>query len=211
MLTTICFHAIVHVKGLLADRGVPLGQQGLMTLYGIGFLYVRGAMAETLDPVYLSRFGVDLGDSHEAESGDAAAYRLAPAARRFDAGSHNYTAAVAGASIRLLLDLGPKQVEGHVMALAHRFAMRMHEIGMPVFGGVSNAHASHIVTIGRTLGAEHDSFANADMARLYNVFVASGVRLSIRRDLFRFSFHIYNNEPDIERFVGLCENWLARQ
>ena len=194
------------------DALAASGQKGLMTLYGIGFLYVRAAVAEALDPVYLSRFGVDLGDSHEAEVGDAAAYRLAPAARRFDVGNHNYTAAAAaGASIRLLLDLGPKQVEDRVMALAHRFAVRMNEIGLPVFGSVSNAHASHIVTIGRTLGTAHDASADAEMAKLYNFLVARGVHLGIRRDPLRFSFHVYNNEVDIERVVGLCQDWLAHQ
>jgi selenocysteine lyase/cysteine desulfurase len=184
------------------------GQKGLMTLYGIGFLYVRRTVAEAMAPVYVSRFGVDLGEGHEAEGGDLANYRLAAGARRFDVGNYNYTAAAAaGASIRLLLDLGPQRIEDHVMALAHRFAVRMTEIGLPVFGGVSNAHASHIVTVGKALGSAHDSTGDADMAALYDYLTANGVRLGVRRDLLRFSFHIYNNEADIERVVSLCEAW----
>jgi selenocysteine lyase/cysteine desulfurase len=187
------------------------GQKGLMTLYGIGFLYVRRAVAEAMAPVYVSRFGVDVGEGHEAEGGDLAHYRLAAGARRFDVGNYNYTAAAAaGASIRLLLDLGPQRVEAHVMALAHRFAVRMAEIGLPVFGGVSNAHASHIVTVGNALGSAHDSTGDADMAALYEHLTANGVRLGVRRDLLRFSFHIYNNEVDIERVVSLCEAWMNR-
>jgi selenocysteine lyase/cysteine desulfurase len=187
------------------------GQKGLMTLYGIGFLYIRRAVAETLSPVYVSRFGVDLGDGHEAEAGDLAHYRLSAGARRFDVGNYNYTAAAAaGASIRLLLELGPRRIEDHVMALAHRFAVRMTEIGLPVFGGVSNAHASHIVTVGRALGSAHDSTGDADMAGLYDHLTENGVRLGVRRDLLRFSFHLYNNDADIDRVVSLCQAWMNR-
>ena len=186
------------------------GQKGLMTLYGIGFLYVREAVAATLDPVYVSRFGVDLGDGHEAEAGNLSQYRLAKGARRFDVGNHNYVAAAAtGASIRLLLDLGPAAIEAHVMALAHRFATRMTEIGLPVFGGVSNALASHIVTVGRALGEAHDASDDAEMAGLYAYLTEHGVRLGIRRDLLRFSFHIYNNDADIDRVVSLCQAWMT--
>src|SRR5687767_8636881 len=41
-------------------------QKGLLALYGMGFLYVRRAWAERLHPASLARFGVDLGDAHEA-------------------------------------------------------------------------------------------------------------------------------------------------
>jgi selenocysteine lyase/cysteine desulfurase len=150
-------------------------------------------------------------DGHEADAGDAAACHLAPAARRFDVGNHNYTAAAAaGAAIRLLLELGPKQVEQHVLALAHRFAVRMTEIGMPVFGGVSNEHASHIVTVGSAMGVEHDASADSEMAGLHQYLTERGARLSMRRDLLRFSFHIYNNDADIDRVVALCRDWLQR-
>jgi selenocysteine lyase/cysteine desulfurase len=33
------------------------------------------------------------------------------------------------------------------------------------------------------------------------------VRLGIRRDLLRFSFHIYNNQDDIDRVLDLVGQW----
>jgi cysteine desulfurase/selenocysteine lyase len=44
-------------------------QKGLLGLYGMGFLYCRQSWAERLSPVYLARFGVDLGATHEAARG----------------------------------------------------------------------------------------------------------------------------------------------
>jgi selenocysteine lyase/cysteine desulfurase len=46
------------------------------------------------------------------------------------------------------------------------------------------------------------------MANLHEHLAAAGVRLSIRRDLLRFSFHIYNNRDDADEVVRLCEQWL---
>jgi cysteine desulfurase/selenocysteine lyase len=41
--------------------------------------------------------------------------------------------------------------------------------------------------------------------------MAHGVRLSIRRDLLRFSFHLYNNSDDVDEVVRLSEQWLRQQ
>lgn len=48
------------------------------------------------------------------------------------------------------------------------------------------------------------------MSKLYEHLVAAGVRLSIRRDLLRFSFHIYNNTDDIDEVVRLSEQCLRQ-
>ena len=45
-------------------------QKGLLGLYGMGFLYCRREWAEKMQPAYLARFGVDLGEAHEASMGD---------------------------------------------------------------------------------------------------------------------------------------------
>ena len=48
-------------------------------------------------------------------------------------------------------------------------------------------------------------------AKLYEHLTAHGVRLSIRRDLLRFSFHLYNNTDDVDEVVRLSEEWLRQQ
>jgi selenocysteine lyase/cysteine desulfurase len=190
-----------------ADVLAASTQKGLMSLYGLGFLYVRRAVAEQLDPVYLSRFGIAL-DGHEASLGDPAASRLAAGARRFDVGNFNFPAVLAVApAMQLLLDIGPDTVQRSVLALAAAFADRMLEIGMPVFGGPPGPASSHIVTVGGSLGYDHDAASDRAMAALYEHLKAAGVRLSIRRDLLRFSFHLYNNMADVEQVTALCAAW----
>ena len=78
------------VNALNIDGLVVSTQKGLLGLYGMGLLYCRHEWADRITPVYLARFGVDLGGGvHEAALGSDN-YRLMPGARRFDLGNHNY-------------------------------------------------------------------------------------------------------------------------
>jgi len=100
------------VETLNIDAMAVSTQKGLLGLYGMGFLYCRADWAERLTPVYLARFGVDLGGSgaHEASLGDDE-YALMPAARRFDLGNYNYVGvAAADASISMMHELGRQRI-----------------------------------------------------------------------------------------------------
>lgn len=196
------------VKALNIDALAASTQKYLMSVYGMGFLYVRRELAETLDPVLLSRFSIDLGDGHEAVAGDTSNFRLAPGARRFDVGNYNYPATMAVVeSLKLLHELGMPEVEAHVCGLAREFATKMMEAGLPVFGGLSNSSASHIVAVGSAISDSHDGTGDPEMADLHDFLKANGVTLGIRRGLLRFSFHLYNNREDIDRTVALAKKW----
>jgi len=199
------------VAALNVDALAVSTQKGLMALYGMGFLYVRPELSERMKPIFLSRFGV-AQEGHEASLGDPGAACYAPGAHRFDVGNFNFPAAIAVApAIELLLDLGPRAVQDHVLGLAAHFANRMLDIGLPVYGGRPGPHSSHIVAVGANLGYDHDAAGDREMAKLYQHLLAAGVRLSIRRDLLRFSFHIYNNTDDIDEVVRLSEQWLRQR
>lgn len=179
--------------------------KGLLGLYGMGFLYVRRERAETMEPAYLARFGVDLDEAHEAEMGDAA-YRLAPAARRFDLGNYNFAGAYAAhASLGRLLELGTPAIERHATRLARRLADGLAELGLTVYGR-GTAKLGSIVCAG-TLGGGHDSTGDAAMAALYEHLAANRVRLSIRRGVLRFSFHLYNDDSEVDRVLALVKEW----
>jgi selenocysteine lyase/cysteine desulfurase len=198
------------VGALKIDVLATSAQKYLMGVYGVGFLYIRRALADTLAPVMLSRFSVDLGDQHEGSSGDTSSYVLARGARRFDVGNYNYPATLAAAeSLQLLLDLGPKEVEAYVCGLTREFADRMMEIGLPVFGGRSNLSGGPIVTVGRVLSTDHDAAGDSEMMALHDFLTANGVRLGVRRGLLRFSFHLYNNRDDIDTVISLARQWLG--
>jgi selenocysteine lyase/cysteine desulfurase len=83
----------------------------------------------------------------------------------------------------------------------------MLDAGLPVFGGRPGPLNSHIITVGKSVGSDHDSAADQEMSDLYKFLTTNGVRLGIRRDLLRFSFHLYNNQDDIQKVLDLVRQW----
>jgi len=184
-------------------------QKGLLALYGMGFLYCRREWAERLQPAYLARFGIDLGDdAHEAALGNYS-FRLAPGARRFDLGNYNFAATAAvDASLQQLLEWDTRRIEPYVLGLSRALALGFVELGLPVAGGAPGRHSTQIVTVG-TMSGNHYSTDDERFDRLYRHLSMNRVKLSIRRGMLRFSLHVYNNTEDVERVLALTREWLA--
>lgn len=186
-------------------------QKGLLALYGMGFLYCRREWAEQLEPAYLARFGVDLGDSdaHEASRGGDD-YKLMPGARRFDCGNYNYACAAAThASLAELAAIGTERIERHVTGLAHEFSRGMLALDLPVAGGAPGPHIGHIVSVGN-LSDNHYGAGDERIQGLYEHLVENRVKLSIRRGTLRFAFHLYNNQDDVARVLELSRSFLRK-
>ena len=187
-------------------------QKGLLGLYGMGFLYVRREWADKMQPAYLARFGVDLGDAHEAAMGDMGdlSFKMAAGARRFDLGNYNFAATAAvNASMKQLLDIGTQRIEKHVTGLIHALAQGYVDMGVPVAGGKPGPHLAGIVTIGN-MSANHYGSDDERFNGLYQYLGDNQVKLSIRRGLLRFSLHAYNNLDDVNRVLDLSKAFLRK-
>jgi cysteine desulfurase/selenocysteine lyase len=182
-------------------------QKGLLALYGLGFLYCRREWADRLQPAYLARFGVDLGEAHEASIGGYD-FTFAPGARRFDVGNYNFLATAAvDASMQQLLAWGTRNIERYVVGLSHALARGFLDLGLPVAGGEPGAHLAQIVTVGQMSA---DQYATSDELYngLYTHLAQNRVKLSIRRGMLRFSLHVYNNLEDVARVLELTRSFL---
>ena len=187
-------------------------QKGLLGLYGMGFLYVRREWADKMQPAYLARFGVDLGDAHEAAMGDMGdlSFKMAAGARRFDLGNYNFAATAAvNASMKQLLDIGTQRIEKHVTGLIHALAQGYVDMGVPVAGGKPGPHLAGIVTIGN-MSTDHYGTGDERFNGLYQYLGDNQVKLSIRRGLLRFSLHAYNNLDDVNRVLDLSKAFLRK-
>jgi selenocysteine lyase/cysteine desulfurase len=192
----------VDVSRTKMDALVVSTQKGLLGLYGLGFLYVRRAWAERLEPAYLARFGVDLGDAHEADGG-ISAYKLMGGARRFDLGNYNFTGATAvDRSLDLILDLGTEAIERHVRALTQRMVEGFVEAGLPVVGAPYGGHFANMVTVSPK--ADDADFN----VRLEQALAGEKVKLSIRRNALRFSSHCYNTAEEVDAVVDAVRRFL---
>jgi selenocysteine lyase/cysteine desulfurase len=185
-------------------------QKGLLALYGMGYLYVRREWAERMHPAYLARFGVDLGDAHEASIGGHD-FKLASGARRFDLGNYNFLATAAvNASMKQLLQWDTQRIEPYVRGLTHALAQGFLELGLPVAGGAPGPHLTKIVTVG-AMSADHYGTGDERFNRLYEHLIENRVKLSIRRGMLRFSLHVYNNMDDVARVLDLTRGFFRRQ
>jgi len=201
-------HTDVQVSNI--DGLATSTQKGLLALYGMGFLYCQREWAERMQPAYLARFSVDLGEAHEAAMGEHS-YKLMRGARRFDLGNYNFVATAAvDASMQYLLQLGTREIERYVVGLSHVLARGFLDLGFPVCGGPPGPQLAGIVTVGQIGAGSHYGSDDERLNRLYNHLVENRVKLSIRRGVLRFSLHVYNNLEDVERVLDLARGWLRQ-
>jgi selenocysteine lyase/cysteine desulfurase len=173
-------------------------------------VYIRKELAESLTPVYVARYGMDLGpDAHETAIGDGA-LDFKPGALRFELSNYNYMGlAAVEPSLELIHALGVEQIEPHVRGLAARLASGMLELGLPVSGGEPGPHLAHIVAVGESGGGRHYSADDPAMNELFQHLRENRVNISIRRGILRMSIGLYNNEDDIDRVIDVSREWVA--
>jgi selenocysteine lyase/cysteine desulfurase len=196
------------VKELGVDGYAVGTQKSLLALYGLGFLYLPREVAESLEPIYVARYGVDLGpDAHETAIGPGD-LSFKPGALRFELSNYNYLGlATVEPSLELITTLGVPAIEAHVRRLAVRLAKGLSELGLPVAGGAPGPHLAHIVAVGESLGGRHDGADDPAMNDLFSFLTRNGVVLSIRRGILRMSLALYNDEADVTRVLELAREW----
>jgi selenocysteine lyase/cysteine desulfurase len=152
---------------------------------GAGFMYVRPGVREWLRPNVVGwRSHYDWRNVDNLHHGTP----QPPArAEKYEGGMLPFALICAmDASVNMLLDLGPEQIEGRVMGLAAGLCESVRGAGgeLPKF-------ESHIVTA---------RFPGVDATDLKRRLAGRGVLISARHGGIRLSAHLYNNEEDLARF-----------
>ena len=188
-------HVPIDVGAMHIDMLVTGGQKSVLAVPGIGFLYVRNPLCAQLEPRHVGANSVrDYAHWLDYDM------RPLPGAPRFSMGSPNLPglAALLG-SLDLLCELGVANIDKHTSALAEYAAGRLSELGYRVIMP-ADAHAN-IVTFatGRSLEA-----TEAMVASLRANQVVIGRHLDRPGNHFiRLSFHCYNTEAEVDRFMAL--------
>lgn len=174
------------------------GHKWLLSVEGCGMLYVRRQVLDDLVPFHVGWMGVE-------RASDYLDYQLLPLpeARRFEEGSHNVAGIHAlGASVGLLLEAGPAQVEAEIMALGDHLYEKLENIGCLTTSPRGPGERSGIVTF------QHPQVAAAALVRW---LAGKGVHCVERNGAVRFSPHFYNDEGEVDRAVGLVAEAVAAQ
>lgn len=190
----------LDVAELCADVLCASARKFLRGPRGVGFLYVRGASAERLQPAYADmRAAVWQGP-------DGFAWR--PGARRFENWETNVAAVLGmGAAVDYALALGVERTWPRVYALAERLRALLRDVpGVAVRDG--GAHACGIVTFAvadRDGEGKYEALRLALRERGINVSVASDParRYTVQPmpdaapHVLRASPHYYNTEHEL--------------
>jgi selenocysteine lyase/cysteine desulfurase len=177
----------IDVKAWDVDFAVGGMLKYLLGTAGIGFMYVRDALVPSLLPTNSGWFA-----QAQISAMDITANHPASNARRFEAGTPpvvNCYAAEAG--LRMLLRVGTPAVERRIRALTRRCMQRLAEIGWPSVTPTSDERRGATVAL-----------PSRDSAGLTAELMQRDIVTSHRDANVRASFHFYNNEEDVERFVA---------
>jgi selenocysteine lyase/cysteine desulfurase len=186
-----CYQSVgsmdIDVKALDLDFAAGGMLKYLLGTAGIGFLYVRDSLIESLLPTNTGWFAqADIGAM------DITGNRPARNSRRFEAGTPavvNCYAAEAG--LRFLLAVGAPAIERRNFALTRRCMQRLTEIGWASITPPEDKRRGATVAV-----------PSRDSAGLCAELGKRNIVTSHRDANVRASFHFYNDEDDIESFIA---------
>jgi selenocysteine lyase/cysteine desulfurase len=192
----------IDVEAIGCDMLSATGRKYLRGPRGTGFLYVRQALADQLEPVFL--------DLHAAEWVADDRYEIAPGARRFENWESNIAGKIGlGVAIDYALDWGLDAIRDRVVGLAEDLRRRLgamagvtvRDLGAERCGIVSFSMAGH--------GAETIVAAAAKQAINISVSDVSSTRLDMAErapdGVVRASVHYYNCDEEIDRLCAVVE------
>jgi len=156
---------------------------------GAGFLYVRRALLQVLDPVMAGwRSIVDRDNYFKYDS------PLRESGERYEPGSPNFAGLLGmEAAIELLLSVGMDEIEARILSLTDYLIA-----GLQARGCAIDTPIAHRCERSGIVSFRHPA---VDSAELCERLHAAGVIVSLRGDLIRVSPHFFNTEDELDRLL----------
>jgi len=166
------------------------GYKGLLAVHGLGFLYCKAAGLKNLRPPVAARANVQVDPTaHKVRSLD---FEYREDAGKFEIGNYSYVAVTAGCeSLDYILAAGVPAIEKRVMEVSDLFREGIQKLGLRPLGPTDARRKSSIVSV-----MVDDAQAAVRALR------ERGIIVSPREGAIRFSFHLYNNESDVEQALS---------
>ena len=186
-----CYQSVgsmtTDVKALDVDFAVGGMYKYLLATAGIGFLYVRGSLVPHLLPTVSGWFAqADIGAMNIASNCPS------PSARRFEAGSPPVVATYAAeAALAIIAEVGTDAIEARVRRLSGECMDQLAAIGWTAITPRDDDRRGAMIAI-----------PSRDSAALDAALAACDIVVSHRDSNLRAAFHFYNDERDIDAFIG---------
>lgn len=196
----------IDVEEIGCDLLAATGRKFLRGPRGTGFLYVRRAMLETLEPAMIDHFG--------APWVGADRYALRPDARRFETWEKNYAARLGlGAAVDYALGLGLDAIRARCLHLTDHVKAELERLPRVTLHDLGRDRAAIVSFAVRGLASE--AIRSELTQRAINVSVSkpnSTLLDASARNLptvLRVSPHYYNSEDEIDLFVDALKDIVA--
>jgi selenocysteine lyase/cysteine desulfurase len=179
----------IDVKALDVDFFVTGTLKYLLGPPGLGFLYVKRALIDSLVPTMSSWFA-----QRDIFAFDTKHLDLAPSARRFENGAPNIPSIYGAApALDLLTRVGMENVAAQIERLARAFLDGARALGI-----ATKTPASSVGPL-VVLRASDPAAALAHLTE-------RGIVVSTRMDGVRFAFHVYNDMADVHAALSALED-----
>lgn len=165
------------------------GYKWLLAPNGAGFIYVHPSLRKRLAPNVIG--WRSHRDWRQVDNLHHGAPEFKTEAERYEGGMLTFAVLYAlGASVEMILEIGPGAIERRVLALADCTRACLRRLGGRLLSDESPYYDSPIVAA---------RFERKPASWLARELKARGILVSARHDYLRVSTHFYNNEEDIER------------
>jgi len=194
---------VLDVDAIQCDVLTATGRKYLRGPRGVGFLYVRSAILDTLHPPMIDLFS--------ARWVAADNYQLRADARRFENWENNYAARLGmGRAIDYALDIGVDEIEQEVSRLAALLRDKLRAVPAVTVQDIGERKCG-IVTFS-VAGIEADEIETR--LRKHGILVSvsspASTLIDARRrqlpDLVRCGVHYFNTESELEALVATVRN-----
>ncbi|GAB4264970.1 MAG: aminotransferase class V-fold PLP-dependent enzyme [Candidatus Promineifilaceae bacterium] len=197
-------HMPIDVQAMHIDMLATGGQKSLLAMPGIGFMYVRRELSEQMQPRYV-------GSNSTVDFLHWLKYDMTPlsGAARFNMGTPN-VAGTAGlaASIKLLSQLGPANIEQHTNRLTAVTTQHLTQAGFHVITPTENGRFGPICTFASGMSNEETDELVQKLAKRR---VTVGKHLDAQGTPYiRAAFHAYNTEEEAIRFVEILQEEIKQ-
>lgn len=198
-------HLPIDVQAIGCDMLSATGRKYLRGPRGTGFLWVRGDLAQSMEPPFL--------DLHSATWTSRDGFHIQPGARRFETFEGNVAGQIAlGAAVDYALDWGMDAIYTRIRGLAESLrdglsgisAVDLRDLGDERCGIVTfTAEGKSPEAIQRALGDR--SIHTSVSPRAFTFYDMDKRGLA---SVVRASVHYYNTEDEVERFCAAVDDVL---
>ena len=165
------------------------GHKWLLSMMGAGLLYCR---PEALEQIGTPNAGAD--SMANVEPYLEYDFTPKPNAQRFESGCQNIGGILAlSASMALLNELGPANIQAHIRSLTGRACDGLKAKGYRVYSSREEGEWSNIVAF---------ESGERDGAQIVDTLKEQKIIISLREGSLRISPHCYNTEDDIGRCIA---------